>query len=245
MQDEQKMVQAAEAALERRPEINLHRHPIALSLEDGVIVMRGEVENIVAKRLARRELNALFGVEHVLDRLRVMPAEQKGDGEIATALYARLVQERALRDYSVSVRAVDQVSQSPGGQTPSGGVITADVREGVVMLEGVVESLTHKRLVDVLAWWTPGVAVVEDQLQVRPPERDSDDEIGDALRMVLEKDPWLDAGQIAVRVEDRRVTLEGLVPGEEQRSMALQDAWYVLGVHDVDNRLQVQVPGAS
>jgi osmotically-inducible protein OsmY len=238
------MLQAAEAALEARPEINLHRYPIGLSIEDGVVVMHGEVENIVAKRLARRELAALFGVEHVLDRLRVAPGEQRGDGAIADTLAQTLQQERALRDYSISVRTVDAPPAAPG-ENADGAVIDVTVHAAAVVLDGAVESLSHRRLVDILAWWTPGVGRVENHLQVTPPQHDSDDEMSDALRMVLEMDPWLDAGQIAVRVEDRRVTLEGLVPGEAQRAMALEDAWYVLGVHDVDNRLRVQVPGVS
>jgi osmotically-inducible protein OsmY len=241
MQETRKMIQTAQAALERRPEINLHRYPIALSLEDGVIIMRGEVENIVAKRLARRELAGLFGVEHVLDQLSVRPGQPRGDGAIAVSLEQMLRQERALRDYSVSVRVLDAAGISPGGSA-DGSVIAAGVHASVVLLEGVVESLSHRRLVDVLAWWTPGVSGVENHVQVSPPQHDSDAEMTDALRMVLEKDPLLDAGQIKVRVDDRRVTLEGLVPGEAQRNMALADAWYVLGVHDVDNRLQVRVP---
>jgi hypothetical protein len=81
------MLQAAEAALEARPEINLHRYPIGLSIEDGVVVMHGEVENIVAKRLARRELAALFGVEHVLDRLRVAPGKSQRAVTLEDAWY--------------------------------------------------------------------------------------------------------------------------------------------------------------
>jgi osmotically-inducible protein OsmY len=34
--------------------------------------------------------------------------------------------------------------------------------------------------------------------------------------------------------------LEGVVASPEQRRMAERDAWYVLGVHGVDNRLRVE-----
>ena len=40
------------------------------------------------------------------------------------------------------------------------------------------------------------------------------------------------------------VTLKGLVRGEEERRMAVQDAWTVLGVYGVEERLQVQALGA-
>jgi osmotically-inducible protein OsmY len=75
---------------------------------------------------------------------------------------------------------------------------------------------------------------------VVPEEVDNDAELCDALRIVLEKDPSLDAGSIGVQVKARVVTLQGTVSTEEQRRKALQDAWYILGVHGVDNRLQVR-----
>lgn len=245
MHDEEKMLSAARAALERRPEIDLHGYPIELWFDDGELVMQGEVENIVAKRVARRELTGLFGAEHLVDRLQVRPGERRGDGAIADVLYTALSQEPVFRDHAVAVHAVDRPGRQQPASGPQVGSVDAEVRAAVVVLEGQVLSLTHKRLADVLAWWTPGVCEVENHLRVVPPERDSDDEISDALRIVLEKDPWLDAGQIATRVEDRRVILEGLVAGEEQRAMATQDAWAVLGVHDVENRLQVRVRGPS
>ena len=46
-------------------------------------------------------------------------------------------------------------------------------------------------------------------------------------------------GGITLPVSDAVVTLQGPVSAGEQRRMALQDAWFILGVHGVDNRLQV------
>ncbi len=95
-----------------------------------------------------------------------------------------------------------------------------------------------------LAWWTPGVCGVCNFLHVVPDEQDNDAEVSDALRIILEKRPSLDAAAIGVRVQDRRVTLEGVVASEAQRRMAEESAWYVLGVHGVNNRLQVRLPQA-
>jgi osmotically-inducible protein OsmY len=73
-----------------------------------------------------------------------------------------------------------------------------------------------------------------------PPEDDSDDEIADAVRLVLEKDPFVDATQIRVGVRRSVVTLAGLVPSEPEREMAEFDAWYVFGVDGVQNRIEVR-----
>ena len=73
-----------------------------------------------------------------------------------------------------------------------------------------------------------------------PPEDDSDDEIADAVRMVLEKDFFVDATKLRVGAKRCGVRLEGLVPTESERDMAEFDAWYVFGVDDVDNRIMVR-----
>jgi osmotically-inducible protein OsmY len=245
MTEAEQLVKSLRAALERRPEINLHAHDLHFDVEDGVLVMRGNVETIAAKRVARLEAARLLGADHVSDHLRLIPVEPRSDGAIADELFQALHEERALRDYRKAVHSGAEVQGADTATAASSGAIDATVRDAVVTLEGVVESLTHKRLVDILAWWTRGTCDVKNHLHVQPEERDTDGEVTDALRMVLEKDPWLDAGQIRVRVQDHKVTLEGLVFGEEQRNMATQDAWSVLGVHGVDNRLQVQTQGGG
>jgi osmotically-inducible protein OsmY len=62
----------------------------------------------------------------------------------------------------------------------------------------------------------------------------------DAVRLVLEQDPFVKVNQICVRTRERAVTLEGLVLNCTIRKMAGFDAWYVFGVDQVLNRRQVQ-----
>ena len=59
---------------------------------------------------------------------------------------------------------------------PNGEHVEAAVRDGVVTLNGRVQSLSHKRLAGVLAWWVPGTRNVVNGLDVQPPEEDTDDE---------------------------------------------------------------------
>jgi osmotically-inducible protein OsmY len=62
----------------------------------------------------------------------------------------------------------------------------------------------------------------------------------DAVRLVLEKDPFVNAGMIRVSSENWIVTLEGLVPNDMMKKMAERDAWYVLGVKQVINEIQTK-----
>ena len=72
-----------------------------------------------------------------------------------------------------------------------------------------------------------------------PPEADNDDEITDAVRIALEKDPFVNASQIRASTRDSIVTLRGQVPSESEKEMAEADAWYVFGVNGVVDELLV------
>jgi osmotically-inducible protein OsmY len=85
----------------------------------------------------------------------------------------------------------------------------------------------------------PGSRDVINGLE-RQPEQDNDAEITDAVRLALEKDPFVDANQIRVTTEGRIVTLEGIVAKEGEREMAESDAWYVFGIDGVQNWLEVR-----
>ena len=85
----------------------------------------------------------------------------------------------------------------------------------------------------------PGSRDVVNGLGVTPPEEDSDGEITDAVRLVLEKDPFINPDQLRVTTRDATVILDGLVPTESERDMAEHDAWYVYGVENVVNRIAI------
>jgi osmotically-inducible protein OsmY len=69
---------------------------------------------------------------------------------------------------------------------------------------------------------------------------DSEDEIADAVRIALEKDPFVNDAQIRIYVRGTTTTLTGLVPTQSEREMAEFDAWYVFGVSRVDNHIGVR-----
>jgi osmotically-inducible protein OsmY len=92
----------------------------------------------------------------------------------------------------------------------------------------------------VLAWWVPGCRDVVDALEVLPPEQDNDDEVSDALSLVLEMDPMIPhPGQIRILTRNYVVTLEGLAGSEAEKTRAEQDAWCLFAVDRVINHLAV------
>ena len=71
-----------------------------------------------------------------------------------------------------------------------------------------------------------------------PLENDNDNEITDAVRMVLEKDPLVHASQIRIGTAGGIVALDGSVASQEEKRLAVLDAWYVPGVWDVVDRIE-------
>jgi osmotically-inducible protein OsmY len=86
----------------------------------------------------------------------------------------------------------------------------------------------------------PGTQNVLNCLTVEPPEEDSDDELTDAVRLVLEKDPFLNADQIQILSHNGQITLDGVVDTHAEMEFAVHDAWYVFGVDKVVNNLALR-----
>ena len=109
-------------------------------------------------------------------------------------------------------------------------------------------STARPLLATVLAWWAPGCRDVVNLLEITPPEDDNDDEICDAVRLVLDKDPLVHGDQISTQVRNREVMLRGMVANNEERRMATQDVWYIEGVRNVIDQLEVypdRAPGEA
>ncbi len=240
MPDKDTVLKTVRAAFEHERRINLHRYPIQMDFCDGVLTLEGEVEHIAAKKLALELAIVVPGVSGIVDRLHVEPAERAGDGAILDAVRNALLQESALESCTIHVRSKERVETVRESRFEPHGMIEVSVTDGVVLLDDHVTNLAQKRLAGVLAWWVPGSRDVVNGLEVTPPEDDHDDEVTDAVRIVLEKDPFLNADQIRVSTRNYVVTLEGLVRTEAQKQMAESDAWYVFGVDNVINRLDVQ-----
>jgi osmotically-inducible protein OsmY len=233
------IVKEVEAALEHDPRVGFHKHPLKVGFDpDGTLVLEGELPTIAAKKLALEHAAAVAGVSAIIDRLRVAPTRPMGDGEIRDHIRGALIEEPALD--GCGIRIMDSGRWEIIRESKAAPRCSVDVRigNGVVTLDGQVSSLSQKRLAGVLAWWVPGSSDVINGLEVSPMQEDSDGEIAEAVKLVLDKDPLINADRIRVRARDAIVTLEGLVSNDAESEMAEMDAWYVFGVDRVVNRLE-------
>lgn len=240
MTNREEIIRLVQKALEYESRINVHRFPIEVDFTDSAVILEGEVGHPAAKKLALEKAGAIPGVRGVIDRLRVVPAERKGDGAVRNSVCNLLLQETEFRNCAVRARAKGRTETLREVSTDWGGDIEVGVDDGVITLEGRVLSLSHKRVAGVLAWWTPGCRDVINSLEVHPPENDDGNEVIDAFKLVLEMDPLVQADHIRASCQDYVITLEGSVRTEEERRRAEFDAWCIFAVDGVVNRLQIR-----
>lgn len=237
------LIDKLSAAFEHDPWINLHRSPVELRNEDGRLVMEGKVENLAALRRARVLADTLVKDRWPIDdRLRREPTEAQGDRQIRDKVMELLSTESMFREYSLSAKTADKTDIFRDADD-SMHEILVHVAHAAVKLTGSVGSLTHRRVAEVLVWWAYGCETVNNCLEVMPAEEDSDNEITDAVRIVLEKDPMLDADQFHIKTSDHVVTLEGLATSEMAKKYVVLDVWAVAGVWDVVDRVTVEGSG--
>lgn len=227
------------AALERERRINLHRHPVKIESADGTVTLEGEVADVAAKRLALQLAASVHGVRNVVDRLRVAPGERRGDGAVRDSAARLLLEQPELRGCSLNLRTNEKIEVLRLVTDDPAGEIQLSVNDGVVVLEGTVISQSHRRFAGALAWWIPGRRDVINALEVRPAYEDRDDEISEVMRLVLEADPEINADQIRTNCNGKVVFLDGAVPSEQQKRRAELDAWSLLSIRGVVNRLDV------
>jgi osmotically-inducible protein OsmY len=221
------------------PRLGPHFKPALLRREpDRALLIEGEVETVAQKRLALERLAALPDIDGIVDRLHVRPAARMSDDGIRDRLRKAFLQEPAFEDVRI-VQEKDNTEVQIRAGASGDAEITFAVADGIVTLNGRLNGSTSKRLAGVLCWWVPGTRDVVNGLAVEPYEEDAPIQIEEAVRIALEKDRLLDASQIKVGVRGRVVRLTGFVRFETMRDAAEADAWYVFGVDDVVNDIEV------
>lgn len=218
----------------------MHQSPITVWSQKGQIVLDGMVENIIAKRVAVNDaLKLTQGHWPILDLLRINPGKAMEDLALRDEIGDILAKEAIFTDYTLTVAVDDEITTLHDGSRPASH-IHLDIQNGVVTLIGQVDSLSHRRLAEALTWWAGGCVAVNNLLTVELAEEDDDDELTDAVCLLLEKDPLVHADQLRVGTDGGVVELSGSVASAQERRLAVLDAWYITGVWDVIDRIEVR-----
>jgi osmotically-inducible protein OsmY len=231
-------VKKIRAMLAQDARINLGQSHIQVYSKSNSVVLEGSVPTISGKRLAntiaRQIVNGDFPI---LDLLRV-EGQAITDKELKDKVAQILGQEPVFADHTIVVRSDGDVEFMHDSKLNANRIL-ASIENGIITLSGKVNSINHRRFVEVLMWWLPGCLQVNNTMEVVPPQLDNDDTLTNAIRMVLDKDPLVHASHLTIGAMSGVVELNGYLPNEEEHIFAIRDTWTVPGVNDVHDNINI------
>jgi len=142
-------------------------------------------------------------------------------------------------DREIQIDVLDELRWEPSVNATDIGVT---VRDGVVTLEGTVESYAEKWAAEKAVKRLPNVRGLAVELDVKLPgysER-TDADIARAAEHVLQWDVLVPRNRIKVTVEGGFLTLDGEVDREFQRSAAERAVHHLTGVKGVSNQITIK-----
>lgn len=192
---------AVKAALAADPRVYSYNPEV--QVVDGNVTLRGVVDTVVARIAAERDANETVGVRRVYNYLKVRPGTVVPDSELVTRISDALRLNPYTDRYDVKIES----------------------RNGRVTLQGDTETQYEKYKVEEIASGIEGVKSVNNRILVlgqnyphlRPK---TDMQIYEDIVDELRWSAFVDAEQIAVKVDDGVVTLSGMVQNLRQKRAA-------------------------
>lgn len=215
---EARIREAVEGELAADPRVELEEAEVVVV--DGQVILRGIASSYRAKWAAAKAARRVEGVSSVDNRIEVRLMAPGDDERIAASVRRALMSDTELDSSNINVV----------------------VHGGQVVLTGTVPSGFAKSRADEDARWTDGVESVSNRLTIVPSRRQEDASLAVLVERALRGDAAVNADAIDVVVDDRHVTLSGVVRSWDERTAALDDALRVPGVVDVRDELAVQKP---
>ncbi|HXI69032.1 MAG TPA: BON domain-containing protein [Verrucomicrobiae bacterium] len=201
--------------------------------ENGIVTLTGTVADASHKSLAENTVASLPGVKSVDNQLKItgeQPAEHS-DAWITTKVKSALLYHRNV----------------------SGTGTTVYTKDGVVILQGVADSLAQKELTTEYALDIDHVKSVNNQMTIAKtpatPKETMGEKIDDASITASVKSSLLShrstsAVHTSVSTMDGVVTLSGVAKNDAEKSLVTKLATDINGVTSVINNMTIAVPVA-
>ncbi len=217
-------------------------YKVAVISDQGHVTLRGNVDNLKAKRAATRSAESVVGVWSVDNKIKVRTRDVEGSA-LAAEIRNALLEDPYINRFDINISATN----------------------GVVYLFGDVDSAFEKSRAEDIASLQQGVVRVRNYLTVNEPFLDiynpyvdelsshdygyitngvattvkkSDWELKEDIKDEFFWSPFVDGGDITVRVDDGKATLTGTVDTWGERRAATENALEG-GAVEVDNELNV------
>jgi osmotically-inducible protein OsmY len=203
-----------------REDRRLDGSEIQVDVKLGNVILKGSTETYQASAFAQEDVAEVAGVKNIVNRIDVQLPEKIAPPTDA-AIRARIRATLLLEPEIVPVDFVLAVS------------------EGVVFIDGFVETLKEKRRLGKIAERERGVLEVRNNLIVVPVQVTGDEELTERIQAALKSVEPGNIKNVSFRVEQGVTTLTGTVVGLESRHRVKDAVASVLGVLDVRDYLDV------
>ncbi|MFB3902762.1 MAG: BON domain-containing protein [Acidobacteriota bacterium] len=203
---------------------------INVDTSDGIVTLRGRVPSQQTRRIAEEITRDTAGVKQVRNQLTA-DSSTRPNPEMAR-LGTRV------SDLELRTRLKDLYEKE---QTLKDDEIKTDVRDGIVRLEGEVDSPAEKQTAESRAWRMGDVKRVDNNLRVRGGVEGEQprDELARRVEFELYSSRAFDLEPIQIRSDQGIVILQGQVRSDAEKLLAEKLAKEVDGVKGVRNNLSV------
>jgi osmotically-inducible protein OsmY len=190
---------------------------IGVSVDEGVVTLRGNVTSYTEKIAAERVALRVYGVKAVANDLvvRLASVYQRTDTEIAQA----------------AVNALKWHTTVPDDR------VTLTVKDGWITLAGTLDWQYQKDAAARAIRDLSGVKAVTNDIRVQPRVKTTD--VRDKIEAAFKRSAEIDARRVNVTAQDGTVVLSGNVHSWAERQEAERAAWAAPGVSQVDDRLTI------
>ena len=207
--------QHIESALAWEPSVDASA--MGVSVEGGVVTVRGDVGSYFAKAAAERVALGVYGTQAVANELTVRPptTHERTDTDIAQAALTALKWNAIVPQGAITVLVVD----------------------GWVTLSGALDWQYQKEAAIRAVRELMGVRGVTNAIAVKPHVRAGD--VKAKIEAAFKRSAEIDARRVSVTAIDGQVVLTGSVRSWAERREAERAAWAAPGVSLVDDRISV------
>src|SRR6266511_5694779 len=190
---------------------------IAVSVDDGVVTIRGTFGSFREKQDAKHDAERIYGVKDVKNELevRILNEHRRSDAELRGAVLQAMMLDSLV---------------------PS--TIDAKVDNGVVTLTGKANWQYQRDEAESVAGNLLGVMGVEDEIELIAPGPTADD-VEHSIKKAMERNAKLDAESVSVESSNGTITLRGTVSSWADHDEAVSAAWAASGVTRVKDHILV------
>jgi osmotically-inducible protein OsmY len=191
---------------------------IGVAVVDGVVTLTGQVRSLTEKWTAEHVTKRIAGVRAVANDIEIhLPGEsQRTDADIARAALNALEWDVWVPHHRVTVA----------------------VSDGIITLEGEVDTQYQKQAAERVIRHLTGVKAVTNLLRVKAAVAPAD--VKAKIMAAFQRSAVIDARQIQVEMREGQAILRGRVRSWAERDTAEQAAWAAPGVARVVDLLTIE-----